>query len=83
MYGCNYTKLELWLHDQTQIIANAACRVCSQQILSYFLTFYCDPCFLLKFLFTSNVFTCASKVTIHRLKKIKAANVPIEEMLMI
>ena len=36
------TQLELCLHEQTQIVANAACirRVGSQE----FLTFYCNPC---------------------------------------
>ena len=35
MHGCNYTHLELYLHEQTQIIANAVSRVGSQQFFSY------------------------------------------------
>ena len=30
-----YTQLELCLHEQTQIVANAVCRVDSQQFISY------------------------------------------------
>ena len=48
------TQLELCLHKQTQMLANAACRVGNQQFLKQlatrFLTFYCDPYFLYLFL---------------------------------
>ena len=40
------TQLKLCLHEQTQIIANTACRVGSQidiQIATRFLSLWCDP----------------------------------------
>ena len=50
-------QLELCLRKQTQIVASAACRVGSQEFHSWiasfatcFLTFYCDPYSLFKFL---------------------------------
>ena len=48
------TKLEMCLYEQTQIIANAACRVGNlSSIAGYmFSYFYCDPYFLFKFLST-------------------------------
>ena len=30
-----YTQLELYLHERTQMVANAVCRVDSQQFISY------------------------------------------------
>ena len=50
------TQLELCLYDQTQIIANAAYIECAggnflaRKLATYFLTFYCDPYFLFRFL---------------------------------
>ena len=38
MHGCNYSvtpQLELCLHEQTQIVASAACRVGSQEFHSW------------------------------------------------
>ena len=45
------TQLELYSHEQTQIVANVACTVGSQQFLARklttcFLNFYYDPSFL-------------------------------------
>ena len=51
------TQLELCLHEQTQLLASAACRVGSQQFLGLianylfpFLTFYFNPYFF-KFIY--------------------------------
>ena len=48
------TQLELCLHEQTQIVTNAAYRVGSQQFLSYLAPFYCDPYFFLNLLFITS-----------------------------
>ena len=51
------TQLKLYLHEQTQIVANAACRVGNQQFFSFianyvairFPTLFVNPTFLLNF----------------------------------
>ena len=43
-------QLELCLHEHTQIVASAACRVGSQEFHSWIFTFHCDPYSLFKFL---------------------------------
>ena len=61
------------LYEQTQIVASAACRVSRQSFHSWiagwlatcFLTFYCDPYFLFKFLFISSLFTFYSTIETH------------------
>ena len=48
------TQLELYLHEQTQIVASAACIVGSQQFLTCFLTFIVIPlatCFIMAIYF--------------------------------
>ena len=63
------TQLKLCLHEQTQIVANAASRVGSQQFLSLIanfcsLTFYCDLYFLFNF-FNFYLFLVIIRMWVH------------------
>ena len=66
------TQLELCLHEQTHLVANAACRVSSQLLLIYsqLLTFYCKFPVPFQFLFISILFTfcCTTKSDISAMR---------------